>query len=150
MVKGNRLALIIAAAAVVLAAVGVTGAVVLHRVYTIAKPPAQTSTAPTLCRQPAEVYLAFTTDADMKKVVAQLAGDPRIAALTTETRAQAYARAKEVFKDRPDLLKLLTPESVSPAIHERPAPNLTAPKLADQLRSELPLAKEVKPDQLPC
>jgi cell division protein FtsX len=149
-VKNIRPALIIAAAVVVLAAVGVTGAVVLDRVNKITTPPPQTSATQTPCRQPEKVYLAFTTDADMEKVAAQLAGDSRFASMTTETRAQAYARAKEVFKDRPDLLKVLDPDSLSPAIHGQPAPNLTAAKLADQLRPELPLAKEVKPEQLPC
>jgi hypothetical protein len=149
-VKGNRLALIIAAAVAVLAAVGVTGAVVLNRVDKITAPPPQTSGTPTPCRQPEKVYLAFSTDADMEKVAAQLAGDPRFASMTTETRAEAYARAKEIFKDKPDLLKTLTPEAMSPAIHGQPAPSLTATKLADQLRPELPLATEVKLEQALC
>jgi len=148
--KGDRLALIIAAAVVVLAAVGVTGAVALNRVNRITTPPPQASAIPTPCRLPDKVYVAFKTDADMEKVAAQLAGDPRFASVTTETRAQAYARAKEVFKDRPDLLKVLTPEAVSPAIHGQPAADLTATKLADQLRPELPLAKEVELEQVPC
>lgn len=49
-----------------------------------------------------------------------MAADSAIAATRTQTRAQAYARFKKVFANRPGLVGAVPPDSLPPVVWARP------------------------------
>ncbi|MFF4600296.1 hypothetical protein [Amycolatopsis sp. NPDC001319] len=91
------------------------------------------------------VQLAFDKDDEMQLAAQALQDDPDVAEVFTETRAQTYARLKEVFKDDPDLRQAMGPEDVPPMITAFGRPGTDATALAAKLRQRTLGAGGVNP-----
>src|SRR5690606_19919376 len=59
------------------------------------------------------IFLAPNATEEQREVLDQaLANDPLVASYYFETKEAAYERAQDIFADAPDMLKVLTPESL--------------------------------------
>lgn len=135
-------------AVLVFAAVVTTAVVVLNRV---AEPPAPAAlprdTVPVplgereLCGL--RLLMAIGADADMAVAAQVLQDDPKARRVFTETKAQAYERFKKLFADRPEMLKLATPDVLPAAVHLVPVAGTDVEVWANELRRRFPRAEKV-------
>lgn len=150
---------LLAGAAVILVAVGVVIGVLLNgddpaagQEATRTSPPPSLTPLEQACldageRLTVQVYfVASGSDDHMRRAAEALRDDDRIAELTTETQAEAYARFKVIFKDQPDLVELARPESLPASVVAVPADDVSRAELAAALEDELTGVDEVKSD----
>lgn len=55
-------------------------------------------------------------DAPMRLAAEELRDDPRVEAVETETRQEAFERFKEIFADQPDLVDVVRPEALPASV----------------------------------
>ncbi|MER6670880.1 permease-like cell division protein FtsX [Amycolatopsis japonica] len=145
----RRLLWVVAAVAVlVLAAVATTAVVVLNQVTGKPVPaalPRDTVPVPLGERELCGLRLlvAVGADADMATAAQALQDDPKARRVLTETKAQAYERFKKLFADRPELLKLVTPDTLPASVHLVPLAGTDAEGWANELRQRFPKAEKV-------
>jgi len=138
--RGLALLLIVVGALVLVsAAVAVTVVFLTGRSETPALPPAPAQTA---CAA-GYLMVSVKTDAEASSTAEALRGDPQVAATFVETRDETYERFKELFKDRPDLLEQVRPESVSASVSLVPAGSIDLEQWAVQIRARFPTADQV-------
>ncbi|MBM7787427.1 permease-like cell division protein FtsX [Tenggerimyces flavus] len=65
-----------------------------------------------LCGQ--TVSIRFARDEDLRPALEVARNNARVQKVAVVSRAEAFERAKELFRDQPDLEKVLTPEDTSP------------------------------------
>jgi hypothetical protein len=109
----SRVLLLTGALALVALAAAVIVILLTNQDDESAAAPAPTTTsapAPATCENRAIVY--FDTDDAMRQAAPTLAGDSKIAEVEQQTKAEAYARFKEVYAGRPELLELVRPETL--------------------------------------
>lgn len=135
------LLMVVAALVVVSAAIAVTVILLTGRSETPALPPAVQAPAPATCAGYLVVYVG--TDEEATSTVAALHDDPQVVTTFVETREQAYARFKEVFKDRPDLLDQVRPESLPASVSLVPAGSIDLEQWATRIRARFPTAQQV-------
>lgn len=143
---------LLAAVAVVVVAAGVVTAIVLSggdddETPRAASPTTTTSTSLSPLEQAClinggtfrvRVYFSQEgTDEHMRRAADALRDDDRVAELTTETQQQAYERFKVVFKDQPDLVEQVRPDSLPASIEALPAEGISNTELARDLEKEL-------------
>jgi len=75
-------------------------------------------------------------DPAMRQAAEALDEDDRIAWVKTETRQEAYERFKEIFADRPEILKLARPEALPASVTLLPADGVYPGDLADAIADE--------------
>jgi hypothetical protein len=85
------------------------------------------------------------TDPDpvMRQAAEALRGDDRIVSVQTETRQEAYEQFKQRFADRPELVKLVRPESLPASVTLLPADGVYPGDLADAITDELSAIESV-------
>jgi cell division protein FtsX len=132
---------VVAALVVVSAAVAVTVIFLTGKPEAQAPPPAVPPPAPAACAGYLVVYVG--TDDEATSTAAALRDDPQVVTTFVETREQAYARFKEVFKDRPDLLDQVRPESVPASVSLVPAGSIDLEQWATRIRAKFPTAQQV-------
>lgn len=99
------------------------------------------------CKQPARIW--FDTDEEMRAAAKSLRADPRITSVTTETQAEAVVKAKEMFKDDPEMLDLLKPGALPASVEVTSASGVDMKDLVDDLTGTLPGAAD-KPYDPTC
>lgn len=140
--RGLALLLIVVGALVLVsAAVAVTVVFLTGRSETPALPPAAPAPAQTACT--GYLTVSVKTDEEASSTAEALRGDPQVVATFVETRDETYERFKEVFKDRPDLLEQVRPESVSASVSLVPAGSIDLEQWAVQIRARFPTADRV-------
>jgi hypothetical protein len=77
-------------------------------------------------------------DPDMRAAAAKLRDDDRFDSVEEETRAEAYTRFKETFKDQPDLVDIARPEALPASLHLMVRKGSTAKDFQNALRAEFP------------
>ncbi|MFC3448983.1 permease-like cell division protein FtsX [Amycolatopsis speibonae] len=145
----HRLLWVLGAVAVLVVAAAVTTAVVV--LGKVADPPApaalprDTVPAPLgereLCGIELVVYIE--TDEGMTRAAQALRDDPKARRVLTETKAEAYERFKKIFADRPELVKLTTPDALPAVLHLVPVAGTDPEAWANELRQRFPEAKKV-------
>jgi cell division protein FtsX len=119
-----------------LAAVVVLAAVVITLLTRDNGPVMHGALSPSHCSDEITVYLA--NDKEMQQAAESLRSDPTIGQLSTETQQQAYERFIEIFKNRPELVKLARPEALPASIHARPRSGTEARDLKAHLSTVYP------------
>lgn len=135
------LLIVVGALVLVSAAVAVTVVFLTGRSETPALPPAAPVPAQTACT--GYLMVSVKTDEEASSTAEALRDDPQVAATFAETRDETYERFKEVFKDRPDLLGQVRPESVSASVSLVPAGPIDLEQWAVQIRARFPTADRV-------
>lgn len=77
-------------------------------------------------------------DQEMQHAAESLRSDPVIGQLSTETQQRAYERFIEIFKDRPELVKLARPEALPASVRARPRSGTDARDLKAHLSTVYP------------
>lgn len=138
----------VVAVLVVAAAVVTTAAVVLNQVTGKPVPaalPRDTAPVPLgereLCGL--RLLMALSDDTDMTATAQALRDDPKARRVLTETKAQAYERFKKLFADRPDLLELVTRDTLPAAVHLVPVAGTDVEGWANELRQRFPGVEKV-------
>ncbi|MFI0798550.1 permease-like cell division protein FtsX [Amycolatopsis lurida] len=135
-------------AVLVVAAAVTTGAVVLNRATDPPAPaalPRDTVPVPLGERELCGLRLlvAVGADADMAVAAEALRDDPKARRVFTETKARAYERFKQLFADRPELLRSVTPDLLPAAVHLVPVAGIDVEAWANELRQRFPKAEKV-------
>lgn len=73
----------------------------------------------------------------MAAAAERLKTDPRIRSVKTETKAEAYERAKALFKDDPELLDALTPDTMPASVELTVGPDVDTKALVTELNGSL-------------
>lgn len=89
-------------------------------------------------------FVSADSDGHMRRAADALRDDDRIARLDTVTQAEAYERFKEMFKDQPELVEQVRPESLPASIEVSPAEDVSYSELAGDLEDELTGVDEVQ------
>lgn len=82
-----------------------------------------------------QVIVYFDTDAEAAAFVSEFRPDPRVGALTTETKAQAYERFKEMFASQPEVVEMARPEALPASVWLAVAPGSDRAAFAAELKS---------------
>jgi len=137
-----------AVAVLVVAAAVTTAVVVLNRVTeppTPAALPRDTVPVPLgkreLCGLRLVVYIE--TDEGMTRAAQALRDDQKARRVLTETKAESYERFKKIFADKPELVKLTTPDVLPAVVHLVPVAGTDPETWANELRQRLPEATKV-------
>jgi cell division protein FtsX len=85
----------------------------------------------------------FKTDDQMREAGDKLQNDPRVTNLARETKAEAYARYKQIFADQPELVNLARPEALPASVQVTPATGVTKDQLMAELRKQFPAADQI-------
>ena len=128
----------VGAPSLALAAVAGAGAVAVWLSTGHIRPPV----GPEACVE--QVLASYPADDQMTSAADRLEDDDRVAELYLETQSRAYERARRIFRDQTELLDLVRPETVPASVMLLPGEGITPEALADQLRTELPAAMEVR------
>ncbi|ANN16687.1 hypothetical protein SD37_14155 [Amycolatopsis orientalis] len=131
------------------AAVVTTAVVVLNRVTDPPAPaalPRDTVPVPLGKREFCGIHLLMYLESDESMTLAAQAfqDDQKARRVLTETKAEAYERFKKLFADRPDLLEVVRPETLSAAVHLVPVAGTDAEAWAKDLRQRFPQAEKVE------
>lgn len=84
-----------------------------------------------------QVLAQFGTDEELRRGEAAVAGRGDVAAVFTETRAQARERFGEIFADAPELGEQVPEDAVPASIWLRPTEGTPAAELADAVHGAL-------------
>lgn len=84
-----------------------------------------------------DIHVYFDNEVDMRVAADRLRDDARVAKVTTQTMDEAYEGAKELFKDDPEMLELLRPNSIPAHVQVEPTPGVDFEAFEDELGKEL-------------
>jgi hypothetical protein len=142
--RGLALLLIVVAALVVIsAAIAVTVIFVTGTPTAQAPPPAVPVPGAGHTRCTGYLMVSIQSDDEVTRIAEALRADPQALKIFTETRAEAYARFKETFKDQPDLVDTVPPEAVPGSVSLVPAGPVDLDRWAAEIRARFPTAEKV-------
>ncbi|WP_326833814.1 permease-like cell division protein FtsX [Amycolatopsis rhabdoformis] len=92
----------------------------------------------------AAVRLWFDGDPEMRDAAGKLRDDPTARRVYTETKAEAYVRFKDLFKDDPELVRLTPPDALPASVTVVPVPGTDLKAYAAELGKRFPDAKKAE------
>ncbi|WP_328608016.1 permease-like cell division protein FtsX [Amycolatopsis sp. NBC_00345] len=92
----------------------------------------------------AGVELSFDTDQAMTQASKTFSGDPKARRVFVETKAEAYALFKEIFKDNPELLRSVGPDALPASVILLPVPGVELKAYAAELKQRYPGTAKVQ------
>ncbi|MFF4600295.1 permease-like cell division protein FtsX [Amycolatopsis sp. CA-161197] len=92
----------------------------------------------------AAVDVYFDDDQAMRFAADQLRDDPKARRVYTETKAEAWVRFKEIFKDEPDLLATTDPSAIPGSVTVIPLPGTDLKAYAAELGRRFPNARRAE------
>jgi hypothetical protein len=91
----------------------------------------------------AAVVVSFTTDQEMRLASGTFHDDPKVRRVFVETKAEAYARFKQIFKDQTELLQLTQPDSLPASVSLLAVPGTDLKAWAQELHARFTNAERV-------
>lgn len=96
----------------------------------------------------ASVAVYFRTDEEMRDAAGKFRDDPKARRVFVQTKAEAFARFKDVFKDQPELLQLTTPDALPASVSLLAVPGTDLDAWARELHARFPNADQVQVNDL--
>jgi FtsX-like permease family protein len=91
----------------------------------------------------AGVVVSFHTDPEMRRASVTFHDDPKARRVFVQTKAEAYAKFKEVFKDQKELLQLTSPDALPASVQLIAVPGTDLKTWAQELHTRFPHADRV-------
>ncbi|GAA3531582.1 hypothetical protein GCM10022222_13340 [Amycolatopsis ultiminotia] len=88
----------------------------------------------------AAVQLFLDDDETMRRTAQALAGDPQARRVFVQTKAESYARFRELYQDDPELMAQVRPEDIPGSVTVIPMPHTDLQGYAADLRKRHPEA----------
>ena len=89
------------------------------------------------------MVVSFTTDEEMRLAAGTFHDDPKARRVFVETKAEAYVKFKEVFKDQKELLQLTSPDALPASVSLIAVPGTDLKAWAQELHARFPHADRV-------
>ncbi|GAB3576436.1 hypothetical protein GCM10027445_40550 [Amycolatopsis endophytica] len=143
--SGRRVVLPLALLAVVLAAIAVAAVLLWpgDEKPVLGPAPVIPRTGHQVCAD--NIMINTDTDAEMSRIANAVRADPRARKVYTETRDEAFARFKDLFKDQPDLLAHARAEALPFSVTVTAAGDVDLHAWAAELTATFPEATSVRP-----
>lgn len=96
----------------------------------------------------ASVAVYFRTDAEMRTAADTFHDDPKARRVFVQTKAEAFARFKDVFKDQPELLQATQPDALPASVSLLAVPGTDLDAWARELHARITNADQVQVNDL--